>query len=205
MPRVYERKFDWDEAQRLYREGVAITHIANRLGVSHAAVRRIVVPGQKARMANSSAEWVRANSRRHYYKSKCESCGAACRTGHRLCGNCHYESMCKPTVDNNGKVFCTKCERFLEPDAFTFDSSATERGFRGHFCRACDTAARRAYRERQKVPCTGCGKPALPQREKRTHGAAVPRCKACLYEWMRQPEQREASRQRALAARRNGK
>jgi hypothetical protein len=154
-------------------------------------------------MRTTSAEWQRTHWKASQYKGTCVDCGAQCRTVSKRCRECHLARVTKPAVDSAGRVFCTSCEKWLSSALFAFDSRKSERGFRRLYCRECETAARRAYRDRHKVPCVGCGAPALPLNEKRTNGGREPRCRACFHAWqaefMREPEQRELQRQRALA------
>ena len=75
---------------------------------------------------------------------------------------------------------CFKCREWKADEGFPHkNSGGLRRRGRSNYCRSCETIARQQYRERIKVPCVGCGKPALPQSEKGTRGRAEPRCRSC--------------------------
>lgn len=197
MPRP--RTFSWDEAKRLRSQGLTYREIANHLGVSDSAVVFACDDRQRAMAENYKAEWQRRNT--------CVDCGKRTsrnRLGHvSRCLSCSAKA--RATTVRETTLRCSSCGEWKPDNAFPYSRAArqTHRG-RHQQCRACQTIARRAYRNRHKVPCVGCGKPALPPSEKGTHGTSQPRCRDCMYDWMRLPEQREAARKRALARRRNG-
>lgn len=191
------RKFDWDEARRLYADGVPIRQIAERMNVSWSGVQRVVVPGSMERARASTSAWHEAN--RQPCVTGCGNTvtyvGARYHKGH--CRRC--ASLARGTTARDTELQCMTCREWKPDDDFPRDlSQKYARRGRAVQCRVCQTVARQEYRERHKVPCVGCGAPALPPNEKTTHGAGKPRCRSCLYEWMRLPEQREASRRRFL-------
>jgi hypothetical protein len=58
--RVYRRAFDHDEARELYATGLwSQSALAERFGVSRAAVGRVLNPRRREAMARHSKEWVR--------------------------------------------------------------------------------------------------------------------------------------------------
>lgn len=197
--RVYVRKFDWDEARRLRAEGLTLQAIAERFGVSPTAITFAVVPGAYAAARGRRAEYQRNGG-------NCVDCGT--RLSHnysrpvRRCKPC--ASLAQATTATDTELRCYSCHEWKPDNDYPYSRSAyrNRRGRHGT-CRACHTLRRQAYRERHKVPCVGCGKPALPPNEKTSGGGSQPRCRDCFHEWQaefqRQPEQREAARQRALA------
>jgi hypothetical protein len=200
MPRVYQRRFDWDEAKRLYADRVPIAHIAARLGVSDAAIRRIVIPGKKEIMDAHAAAFAAQ-------PVPCiEGCGRTAtritaRYGNGRCREC--ASITLATSVRPDALQCVRCKEWKADDGFPHNrkEQGARRG-RHTVCRPCSTSMRREYRERHKVPCTGCGKLALPANEKGARRGKVPRCLDCMIAYMRTPEGREASRRAEAAGRR---
>lgn len=192
--RVYTRKFDHEEAKRRYEAGESPAALAREYGVTINAVRRVVIPGERARMAATALEHHRRKGNPSQYWD-CPDCGARARKGHR-CRACYliarYEERPQP-IDAVGRVYCYRCRAYRPADEFSFDPRWPKRGFRREVCRACDSARRQDYRERHKLPCVGCGRPALPPNEKGTRGARVPRCRACFHAWQREQRGRPAA------------
>lgn len=203
MPRVYTRKFDWDAARARHAAGESIAALAAEFGVTKQAIRFAVITGELDRQ--------RAYSRAWQTRGRCDDCGGPMNNlsrsnGSRRCLSCAAKA--RTTSVRAHELLCQSCKKW-KPDA-DFPRSRHKRVVyrrsRHRYCRACCTVARREYRDRNKVPCVGCGKPALPPNEKRTSGHHEPRCRECFHawqaEWMRLPEQREAARSRSVAARR---
>lgn len=149
--RVYQRRFDHEEAQRRFAAGERLTSLAREFGVSTAAVRRVVVPGQRERMYRQS--------RVKQMSGVCVDCG---KTGiakrAKRCMDCsatHRLKTVRPTT-----LRCSICKEWLEDTAFRKGETCSEsRRFRSRTCRECDSRARTEYRERNKVLCEGgCGK-----------------------------------------------
>jgi ribosomal protein L37AE/L43A len=174
-PRVYERKFDWDEARQLYVSGVALKDIAERFGVTYNAVRLAVNDEARKRAREYLANWQRSGV--------CPDCGTQttrrATTGDTRCIDC--ASRRRATSVRSTALLCSGCRKWKPDDDFPLNrvKRGKQRRGRHNFCRACSTKARQDYRERHKVPCVSCGKPALPPSEKGTHGAAFPRCRSC--------------------------
>lgn len=160
MPRVRERKFDWDEARRLHDEGLTYTAIAAQLGVSKTAVRRVCDDDVYDSMLRNAADWHRGG--------RCPDCSAP--TTRNTKGADHRCVACaakaKATTARDGQLQCTSCRAWKPDDDFPHNRTKryARRG-RHNQCRACLTAAKRAYRERRKVPCARCGQPRLPANE----------------------------------------
>jgi hypothetical protein len=166
--RFYRRKFDFDEARALYARGFTIGRLALRYGVHENAIRRVVVPGEADRQNEIHKRW---------RTTVCESCGGPAMKlthgkkqhnpdGRVLCQACRGRVRRKPIRFGDGvvKVECGACKTWKPVAEFP---PRVTRGLRAGAkvrarCRACDTAARQAYRDRHRVPCEGCGKPCLP-------------------------------------------
>lgn len=183
MPRVYERKFDWEEARRLYADGVSQYEIGRMLGVSQAAVSRVVVPGQMEKSNARAAAWSRA-------QVPCiEGCGRTCTriAAKYHSGRCVQCSAIRlATTARDGELQCHTCKEW-KPDE-SFPHNRTEKyGRRGRHtnCRLCATVSRREYRNRNKVPCAdGCGRLVLAPNEQETSArskgyTATGCCRSC--------------------------
>lgn len=146
MPRVYERKFDWDEARRLRAEGWTYASLADRYGVSPTGVQRVCDERLRARMSRQAAERQR---------STCIECGAPCswnryQQDHPRCREC-FQFLRRTTheYDPSGKLVairCVTCREWKKPDAYARDRMRPEG--RHHQCGSCSTIARREYRHR---------------------------------------------------------
>jgi len=176
MPRVYKRKFDWDEARRRRAAGETYPDIARSLGVSIAAVRFAVNDDERERAAQRVKEWQRSGT--------CIDCGQPCsrtfrRKEHR-CNACAGKA--RITNVRDGELRCATCETWKPDDDFPRSSHVrciVRRG-RHRVCRMCSTKLRREYRERHKVPCSGgCGRMVLPGNEKGVRGLPIPQCHSC--------------------------
>lgn len=142
--RVYARRFDWDEAQRQYANGVPQREIARRLGVSVAAIRRVCIPAEAARMNAASAEWLK--------HGRCNACGGPCSRHRgkafdpgRRCRTC--ASLGQTNV-RDGEALCSTCKAWKPLRAFSPSRSRPIRGVHGE-CRACQTIRKREWRARR--------------------------------------------------------
>ena len=176
--RVYQRKFDHEQAKRRYAAGERIADLAREYGVSPAAVVFAVDARAAARNRNAVAEYHRRGNPSQYWA--CPECGARARKGHH-CRACFDASRCGDAVNERGELLCLRCREYKPVSEFSFRAESARRGFRIPRCRACETRARQNYRERHKVPCAICGAPALPPNEKRPNGTDYPRCRPCFY------------------------
>lgn len=161
MPR-YERKFDWDEAKRLYdEEQIPMTWLAAKYRVSVSGIRRIVKPGERERMAIYQREAAIG-------KGRCEACGAATNRvaqqhGSRFCKNCANKRM--QTSVRETTLQCGVCKQWKPDDQFARTSQAMFAHRRGHRrdCRVCSTLIRKRYRETHRILCKGgCGRLVSP-------------------------------------------
>lgn len=161
--RVYERKFDHEEARRLHSEGMALHAIARHFGVSDNAVRRVVDLEFREMMDKKTRAWIE--------KTKRAPCLGGCGTrvwlqNQARTGYCH---RCLPAKRNEwtvreGELLCRRCEQWKPDRDFPLNRkskrrkdgtpSASRRG-RDPWCRSCATAVRRAHRH------------AHPEQEKR--------------------------------------
>lgn len=144
--RAYPRKFDHEEAQRLYAEGWTWASLAAKYGVSPAAIRRVCVPEVRARMA--------ATTRRNL-TATCEDCGGYTTLGispHRnldrlICPKCagirKREATLLRRLNDAGDLRCSRCEEYKPIGHYLIIS-----GFPGERCRECGSAMRRDYRHR---------------------------------------------------------
>lgn len=170
------RRFDWDEARRLRRTGMSYAEIARRVGVSPHAVKRAC-----------DAHYRNADALRQslYQRGTCSECGEPCswnryRQEKPICRDCSHVK--KATSVRPDSLYCASCREWKHDNEFAFSRSASKpRRGRHRQCRACQTEARQAYRERHRVPCACCGAPALPPNEKGPRGAPYPRCRACFH------------------------
>ena len=153
--RVYQRKFDWDQAKRMRDSGMTIADIAAALGVSYGGVRRVVDPHYRAMLDVSAAEYQRTHWRRKRM-DQCK-CGAEKTKSANMCAACHRDKF-DVDVGPSGTLRCHLCDRFLPTEVFPTDNRKPLRGFRRTICRSCDSRRRKLNRERRKVPCaSGCG------------------------------------------------
>jgi len=172
-------KFDRDEARQLRAAGLSYAAIGARLGVSQAAIARVLNPTtrQKEREANRS----------YYRKRPCHYCGGECswnphsKRGHPVprCRKCASDQ--KRTTVRSDTLKCLRCGEWKPDDDFPHSSYNVRRRGRHSFCRPCGTLARQEYRVKVKVPCALCGQPALPFTEKGANGSrsVVPICLSC--------------------------
>lgn len=186
--RVYVRKFDHDEARARYAAGETIRALADGYGVTWNAVQRVVKPESYAAHLEASRRW---------RTGTCEMCsGPAQRLvtgkkqhntdGRVLCVTCRAKTRRKQIrlgADGEILVECWSC-RTWKP-VTEFGPRVTRRLIndkalgRTACCRACETAARRDYRERHKVPCERCGQPCLPPSEKGNRASHRALCRSC--------------------------
>lgn len=142
-PRVYTRKFDHDEAARLRAAGWTWLAIAKRFGVTPGAVRYAVLPHVRLQNAASRA--------RFQTSGDCCECGAPCShrsRGPDRCAACAYAAQVinvRPAT-----LRCITCRRWLPDDRFPSDKTNPARRGRHGQCTACQTAARRDYRARNR-------------------------------------------------------
>ena len=162
--RVYIRKFDWDEAVRLRKQGMLLREIAARLGVSESAVDHAVNPRSRARAAAITSEYQRGGT--------CIDCGKQCSRNYsvhtpRRCHSCAARALVTAVRDDG--LLCFRCKEWKWDTEFPYSRAKRNEVRRGRhsFCRGCQTIARREYRNRNKVPCSnGCGELVLAEGER---------------------------------------
>lgn len=148
--RVYLRKFDHNQAQADYQAGESLLSIARRFGVTYNAVYRVVDPERRIRMDATVKKWIMSGV--------CQDCGekGISRYAPR-CKNC--SSHLRITSVRAGTLSCSTCQLWLPDTDFGLSTNFSHRRNRRPICRKCESAKRRAYRERNKVLCQGgCGK-----------------------------------------------
>jgi hypothetical protein len=149
--RVYTRKFDWDEAQRLHDGGLSYAAIAERFGVSHGAVYFALNEVARKLMAARNSKWQR--------DGVCVVCGASCsRNASRKitrCATC--ANKLRATSVRDDELLCLGCRKWKPYDSFPMGGNRSRAG-RHQQCRVCLTEQKRAWRERNRTPCVhGCG------------------------------------------------
>lgn len=171
--RVYERRFDYDEAKRLREEGLTYQQIASRFGVTDSAVYWAVNDGAREAMIARHGEWQRGGT--------CVDCGSPCsRNRSRRHERCHAcASLARATSVRPNELRCRTCHEWKPDEGFPGGErpNGARRGRHGQ-CRSCLTEAKRAWRERNKVPCShGCG--AMVDGKNRSNPHKPPECKSC--------------------------
>lgn len=181
MPRVYQRKFDHDEARRRYANGESVRRLAERYGVSTTRIYQIVNPAAGERAAEQSSRWM-ANG-------TCRDCGG--RASRHSVNETH---RCRACADKANRITvrdtelqCVTCREWKPDETFPFahNRNTQARRHRHRACRACCTIARRTYRDRNKVPCAaGCGRLVLAPNEalasaKQKGSQPTGKCRSC--------------------------
>lgn len=138
-PRVYERKFDWDEARRLRAQGLSYGEIGRRLGVSATAIQRVCDAAYHARDRARLAAQAR--------RGICVDCGAPASHNYS-----RPVARCKPCADarrpkvKDGQAYCPTCKTWKPLSDFSPSKQKTNRGVHGE-CKSCQAARRQAWRE----------------------------------------------------------
>jgi hypothetical protein len=92
--RVYERRFDWDLARAMYREGLTIAEIARRLYVDRRGVARVVhLPESRVRKATEEEI---ALAFQYRDRTPCPRCGRPKVAKAELCASCRQETRLLP-------------------------------------------------------------------------------------------------------------
>lgn len=190
--RFYVRRFDHEEARRLRSEGATIRELADRYGVTQAAIHRATTPGAMERDLEAG---------RRHRASTCEECGGYAMKitggkaqhnvdGRILCVTCRGRNRRERyRFDADGALIAVRCtsldcangERWQPPQNFPKGRPAQDLRDGGihNCCRSCQTRMRQAFRERRKIPCVQCGKPRLPAGEKGPRQQDTGLCLAC--------------------------
>lgn len=141
MPRVYIRKFDYDEARARFASGESIRTLANEYGVSWSRVQQVVVPEAGDRAARRARE--------HNSNGACVDCGARIwRCGNSVrCRDC--AGLLLATSVRPDSLQCRTCREWKPDDDFPHNRAATHaRRGRHETCRPCLTIAKRDWRHR---------------------------------------------------------
>lgn len=149
--RHYTRQFDHDECRALRAEDPKLwtyARLAEHFGVTESAIQRVCRPGLAARMSAKSLEAARRSRR------PClGGCGKLVWHPQSRSGYC---AVCLALKNNPNvretELRCTKCGEWKPDEDFHRHrkKGVTRRG-RKTFCKACDHAARAAYRDRHRA------------------------------------------------------
>ena len=120
----WSRKFDWEEARRLQASGMTKIAIAKHLGVTARAVGYAI---------NGASRGERS----------CEGCGRSIDISSEKCSACLGKTLVNR--DEDGRVYCARCDTWKDPDAFRPGGPHPARGVAAR-CRSCETADRKARR-----------------------------------------------------------
>lgn len=148
-----ERKFDWEVARELREDGWTIRELAEWFGVSYNGV--YLALNAKARRNLVQIK------RRRQRSGICDECGSQCshnpsaRKARGLDPNEHLCHACASRrladayfltrLSPDGLIRCSKCGEYKDMDGYR-DVKRT--GLPNGWCRECESAARRAYRQR---------------------------------------------------------
>ena len=149
------RRFDHDEARRLYAEGWSLAQLARRFGVRYQSIKLAVDPAHREQRNN----W----RREHYLESgRCPECGAPV-WGHMRaatsmngyvrkgrCADCAHRARAtsvRPTT-----LRCHACHEWKTDEEFSPLRAKGKFRRRRHIeCKPCAAARRRAERARKRV------------------------------------------------------
>lgn len=139
--RVYERRFDHDEALRRKTAGESVASLAREYGVTENAVWQAISPATKESNRRAMAA-LRARGR-------CERCGGwkngATKAKH--CKRCSADL--RITTATETTLQCISCKEFKPDNDFPFSRSVAEfRRGRHTECRVCQTISRRKRRHK---------------------------------------------------------
>lgn len=169
--RVYTRRFDHAEARRRHAAGETYAALAREYEVSWEAVR--LACDNRALRRN------RLRTMELKQSGKCSDCGAQCSlVGGRVprCKSCADDR--RVTTVRKATLKCVLCKQWKRDDAFNMDTGQPRRRSRHASCVACDTSAKRAWREARRVPCSGCGVLVLHE-IRRPKGINLHECPSC--------------------------
>lgn len=185
--REYVRKFDWDEAKRLRKQGMTYKAIAETLGVSVTAVSLACNPRQYAINRQTTSAYQR--------RGTCVDCGERISSNYSKailrCREC--SALHQATTVRDSELLCSSCREWKPDTSFPFSRSepSARRGRHGT-CSECQTRLRKAYRERHKVPCAnGCG--TMVEDCSRHSRSWTGLCRACWQESRRDVRPRRGS------------
>lgn len=139
-PRVYERKFDWDEARHLRAGGLTYAAIAERFGVTTQAVVFACDDEARARQRVRHAAW-RASGR-------CADCGTQNTKDSERCIACAGKARrTRFRYDASGQLIAVRCAicKSWKPSSEYAKNAAESEGLHAQ-CRNCNTAMKRRWR-----------------------------------------------------------
>lgn len=137
------RTFDYAEAKRLRAAGETYAAIGRRFGVTPEAARLAVRDDVRARALAASAAWQAAG--------RCPDCGAPAtrhsRTWQLRCRDCAVRAQ--TTSVRETELLCMTCREWKPDAAFARNRTEPQRRGRHDQCTPCNTAAKRAWRQRR--------------------------------------------------------
>lgn len=162
--RVYQRRFDHDEARLRYQDGESVAAMAREFGVTESAIWQVVSESTRRCSQRATAAYLARN------RVPCDNCGKpgvllphiggkkGRGDGRALCHRCRSdEKIERLRFDlETAELVAVRCvsldcangERWQPPENFTNGTRfrwLREGGIHSH-CRACQTRARREYR-----------------------------------------------------------
>jgi hypothetical protein len=138
------RRFDHDEARRLYASGMSGPKLAVQFGVSQTAIYRVVNPAVAKHMADYTTQRLRG---------ECSVCGQPCsfnfyQQATPRCAACYATAMA--TSVRSDTLQCTTCKEWKPDSEFPGARQKTYRRGRHRQCRACNTTMKREWRARNR-------------------------------------------------------
>lgn len=141
--RTYPRRFDWDEARKRVNAGESIKEVAQSLGVSPTAIRRVVVQSTYDQMRAYTTEWMK--------RGTCNKCGATCSRTYlaetHTCRDCAEGAKVKR---RGNALYCPACRKWLPDNDFSPAPSLRYRRL-ARTCRSCNNRLRRERRMRRRM------------------------------------------------------
>ncbi len=142
--RIYHRRFDHDEAQKLRAEGWTWAELARHFGVTTNAIQRVCLPHVREKMNVHTKKYLRDT--RQPCKGGCGKLvwtNVKSRSGY--CSHCVAQLKFSADVRDDA-LRCTQCREWKPDSDFpTHHPSQVRRG-RSPECRACSTARRWKHR-----------------------------------------------------------
>ncbi len=187
-------------AKAYRRQGLTYGAIAKLMGCSEYWAYCLCNDDKRAKLDERARAWLQGTG-------TCVDCGgpmtrnthqaSARGKNHERCLSCHMRKVSADSFAHRvvgETLLCRMCQErkpFAEyPQGMLSRFLERQRG-KSPACRACDTAARAAYRERQKTPCSGCGEPRIGDEAGRSVDTGL--CVACFHESRKKQDARQVA------------